>query len=26
TAYDPDTWRSPADAVATRFYHWSASS
>lgn len=26
TAYDPDTWRSPADAVATRFYHWCASS
>lgn len=21
-AYDPDTWRSPADAMATRFYHW----
>ncbi|MHC0431215.1 TcmI family type II polyketide cyclase [Streptomyces sp. O3] len=21
-AYDPATWRSPADAVATRFYHW----
>lgn len=21
-AYDPDTWRSPADATATRFYHW----
>jgi cyclase len=20
--YDPRTWRSPADAVATRFYHW----
>jgi cyclase len=23
-AYDPRTWRSPADAVATRFYHWDA--
>ncbi|WP_171166004.1 TcmI family type II polyketide cyclase [Streptomyces sp. I05A-00742] len=22
-AYDPATWRSPADALATRFYHWS---
>ncbi len=21
--YDPDTWRTPADAMATRFYHWS---
>lgn len=21
-AYDPVTWRSPADAMATRFYHW----
>lgn len=21
-AYDPATWRSPADAIATRFYHW----
>jgi cyclase len=21
-AYDPATWRSPADALATRFYHW----
>lgn len=20
--YDPTTWRSPADAMATRFYHW----
>lgn len=20
--YDPETWRSPADAMATRFYHW----
>jgi cyclase len=25
-AYDPDTWRSPADAMATRFYDWTASS
>lgn len=23
-AYDPATWRSPADAVATRFYTWEA--
>ena len=23
-AYDPLTWRSPADAMATRFYSWSA--
>jgi cyclase len=23
-AYDPVTWRSPADAMATRFYHWEA--
>ncbi len=23
-AYDPSTWRSPKDAMATRFYHWSA--
>ncbi|MFJ2609340.1 TcmI family type II polyketide cyclase [Streptomyces sp. NPDC091279] len=22
TAYDPATWRSPADAMATRFYAW----
>jgi cyclase len=22
-AYDPATWRSPADAMAIRFYHWS---
>ncbi|MET9775323.1 TcmI family type II polyketide cyclase [Streptomyces sp. NPDC006367] len=21
-AYDPATWRSPADALATRFYDW----
>ena len=25
-AYDPATWRSPADAMATRFYSWEASS
>jgi len=24
TAYDPLTWRSPADAMAERFYHWTA--
>lgn len=24
TAYDPKTWRSPSDAMATRFYHWTA--
>jgi cyclase len=23
-AYDPMIWRSPKDAMATRFYHWSA--
>ncbi|NLU68567.1 TcmI family type II polyketide cyclase [Streptomyces sp. HNM0574] len=23
-AYDPATWRSPADAMAKRFYEWSA--
>ncbi|WP_141579113.1 TcmI family type II polyketide cyclase [Actinomadura sp. WMMA1423] len=22
--YDPLTWRSPADAMAARFYHWEA--
>lgn len=22
--YDPATWRSPKDAMATRFYHWAA--
>ncbi len=21
-AYDPATWRGPADAMAARFYHW----
>jgi len=21
-AYDPQTWKSPADAMAARFYHW----
>jgi cyclase len=24
-AYDPATWRSPADAMATRFYRWDGS-
>jgi cyclase len=24
-AYDPATWRSPADAMATRFYDWEVS-
>ncbi|MCX5165828.1 TcmI family type II polyketide cyclase [Streptomyces sp. NBC_00264] len=24
-AYDPATWRSPADAMASRFYSWEAS-
>jgi cyclase len=24
-AYDPATWRSPADAMASRFYHWEGS-
>lgn len=24
-AYDPKTWRSPKDAMATRFYNWEAS-
>ncbi|MGW8765592.1 TcmI family type II polyketide cyclase [Streptomyces sp. NPDC055815] len=23
-AYDPATWRSPADAMTTRFYNWEA--
>jgi cyclase len=23
-AYDPATWRSPADAMATRVYNWTA--
>ncbi|MFF3019897.1 TcmI family type II polyketide cyclase [Streptomyces sp. NPDC057939] len=23
--YDPTTWRTPADAMATRFYDWTAS-
>lgn len=22
SAYDPDTWRMPSDAMATAFYHW----
>jgi cyclase len=25
-AYDPATWRSPANAMAMRFYHWEAPS
>jgi cyclase len=25
TAYDPRTWRSPADAMASSFYHWERS-
>jgi cyclase len=25
-AYNPTTWRSPADAMATRFYHWASPS
>jgi cyclase len=24
TACDPDTWRSPSDAMARRFYDWSS--
>lgn len=24
TAYDPETWRSPKDAMAQRFYDWRA--
>lgn len=24
-AYDPATWKSPADAMASRFYHWAVS-
>lgn len=24
TAYDPATWRSPKDAMAERFYRWTA--
>lgn len=24
TPYDPKTWRTPKDAMATRFYHWAA--
>jgi cyclase len=23
-AYDPATWRSPSDAMARRFYHWTS--
>ncbi len=22
SAYDPDTWRVPSDAMAKAFYHW----
>jgi cyclase len=25
TAYDPETWRSPRDAMAKEFYRWDAS-
>ncbi|MCL9761432.1 TcmI family type II polyketide cyclase [Frankia sp. AiPa1] len=25
TAYDPDTWRGPRDAMARSFYHWTPS-
>lgn len=24
TPYDPASWRSPADAMAERFYHWAS--
>jgi cyclase len=24
SAYDPETWKSPKDAMATRFYRWTA--
>lgn len=24
SAYDPETWKSPKDAMATRFYRWAA--
>jgi cyclase len=24
TAYDPQNWRSPKDAMAARFYHWTS--
>lgn len=24
SAYDPDTWKSPKDAMANRFYRWAA--
>jgi cyclase len=24
TPYNPQTWRSPRDAMARRFYHWAA--
>ncbi|MDA3645741.1 TcmI family type II polyketide cyclase [Saccharopolyspora indica] len=26
TAYDPETWRTPSDAMATRFYRWASPS
>jgi cyclase len=24
SAFDPETWKTPRDAMATRFYNWSA--
>lgn len=24
SAFDPETWKSPRDAMATRFYHWNS--
>lgn len=24
SAFDPETWKSPKDALAARFYHWAA--
>lgn len=24
SAHDPETWKSPKDAMATRFYYWTA--
>jgi cyclase len=24
SAYDPQTWKTPKDAIATRFYYWAA--
>jgi cyclase len=26
SAYDPETWKSPKDAMATRFYQWAPAS